>query len=157
MVKQQLSCETPARTKRLLLAVPGQSVCVFIWRSVCVLNTATLCGTCTCWSHLPALIATCLKMTQSWRLLCAAALTLVAMSVAVPEGEIVDPQDPEVQACASFALESLSFRDKAHQYSIRRVISVSKAVRLRFSPDLGCTVVASVCILCLCLCSLSVL
>ncbi|XP_012696099.1 cystatin-like [Clupea harengus] len=66
-------------------------------------------------------------MTQSWRLLCAAALTLVAMSVAVPEGEIVDPQDPEVQACASFALESLSFRDKAHQYSIRRVISVSKA------------------------------
>ncbi|KAL2087629.1 hypothetical protein ACEWY4_016457 [Coilia grayii] len=65
-------------------------------------------------------------MTQSLRLLCVAALILVAMSMAAPVGEIVDPEDPEVQACASFALESLSFRDKAHQYSITRVVSVTK-------------------------------
>ncbi|KAG5262194.1 hypothetical protein AALO_G00293260 [Alosa alosa] len=67
-------------------------------------------------------------MTWSWRLLCAAALTLVAMSAASPVGEIVDvdPDDPEVQACASFGLESLSFRDHAHHYSIHKVVSVTK-------------------------------
>ncbi|XP_062383954.1 cystatin-1-like [Sardina pilchardus] len=66
-------------------------------------------------------------MTWSLRLLCAAALILVAMSATLPVEIVdVDPGDPEVQACASFGLESLSFRDQAHHYSIHKVVSVTK-------------------------------
>lgn len=74
-------------------------------------------------------------MVQSWSLLCAAVLTLVAMATATPLVDIVDPEDPEVQACLSFALESLSFHDDEHKYSIHRVVSINMEVR--FSLDLG--------------------
>ncbi|KAG7467313.1 hypothetical protein MATL_G00152060 [Megalops atlanticus] len=42
--------------------------------------------------------------------------------------EDVDPNDPEVQACASFALESFShFRQDPHLYSITKFYSVKRA------------------------------
>ncbi|KAI1899071.1 hypothetical protein AGOR_G00057700 [Albula goreensis] len=53
--------------------------------------------------------------------------SVMAAPAPIPSPAPADPSDPEVQACASFALESLQSQDPAHHYTITRFHSVTRA------------------------------
>ncbi|KAI7811072.1 cystatin-1-like [Triplophysa rosa] len=54
-------------------------------------------------------------------------LAVVAMAAPAGQGEDVDPEDPEVQACATFAVESFNrFYHDPHVYQITEIKSVRR-------------------------------
>lgn len=56
-------------------------------------------------------------------------LAVAAMAAPAGQGEDADPEDPEVQACATFAVESFNrFYHDPHVYQITKIKSVRRLV-----------------------------